>query len=167
MNEDLAQRVARLEAIEAVRTTFHRYLHLLDLAAIDELLGVFTPDAFVEVMNYPPGEGGNIEFRGREALRALYAPLRAGSYRHHGTNATIAVAADAASAEFSSYFIATSPYHFGGGLYEGTARPHDGQWLFSWWRVSSTWGWRVAGQPPPYLKDGLGARTKRLGYPAQ
>ena len=40
MSDDLARHVERLEAI---RAAFNRSLDLLDLGAIDDLLGVFTP----------------------------------------------------------------------------------------------------------------------------
>ena len=75
MSDDLARRVERLGAIEAMRAAFNRFVDLLDLGAIDDLLGVFTANVLVEVMNCPPGSGHDLEFRGRDAVRALHGPL--------------------------------------------------------------------------------------------
>ena len=163
---DLAWRVSRLEVVEAVRSTFHEYTHYLDGGFVDDLLGVFTDDAEMTAANYPPGSGKDVVLRGRDEIRSIYAPLSYGSFRHHATNATVAVADDLGRAELSSYFVTGSSYGLGGGLYQGTFVPLDGIWRIRTWRVASTWGWRIAGQEAPeYLREVLGAHALRDGKP--
>jgi hypothetical protein len=47
------ERVCLLEAREACVSTLNEYLHYLDGEFTDDLLALFTPDAQLEVMNYP------------------------------------------------------------------------------------------------------------------
>ena len=47
----LEARMARLEATEAVRRTFNRYLYYLDGGRTDDLLAVFAVDATMEATN--------------------------------------------------------------------------------------------------------------------
>lgn len=163
---DLAERVERLEIIEAVRSTFHEYTHYLDGGFVEDLVAVFTPDAEMTAANYPPGSGQDVVMRGHEEIRGIYDALSFGSFRHHATNSTVAVADDRRSAELSSYFVTASPYGLGGGLYQGTFVPLDGRWRIATWRVASTWGWRIQGQDaPPYLQEALGSHALRDGKP--
>ena len=116
----LEARIARLEATEAVRRTFNRYLWFLDGGKFDDLLAVFAVDATMEAMNYPPGTGGTLRFDGRDAIAEIYRPLRAGGFRHNSTNTSIAVADDALGASLTSYFLTAGPNAIQGGVYEGT-----------------------------------------------
>jgi hypothetical protein len=75
MLEDLLARVARIEAKEAIISTFNEYLHYLDAAFVDDLLGLFATDAALELMNYPPGTGSNVFCNGHEEIRPVY-PVR-------------------------------------------------------------------------------------------
>ena len=165
----LEARIARLEATEAVRRTFNRYLWFLDGGKVDDLLAVFAVDATMEAMNYPPGTGGTLRFDGRDAIAEIYRPLRAGAFRHNSTNTSIAVADDALTASLTSYFLTASPNGIQGGVYEGTLRAVSadpaGIWEIVSWRVSSQWGWNVAGDPATYTNP-LHAFTLGDGRPA-
>jgi hypothetical protein len=152
----LEERLARMEATEAVRRAFARYTWFLDGGRTDDLLQVFTEDAAMEAMNYPPGTGGTLTFRGRAEIETLYRPLRAGSFRHHATNTSVEVAPDCRSARLTSYFLTASskPTSIQGGVYEGELVPAGddpgGEWRIARWRVSSQWGWNQGTDAPPY-----------------
>jgi len=148
---DLEARLARLEAKEAVMQAFNRYLYHLDVGYPAELVAeVFTTDAVLEVINFPPGTMRDLTLTGHAEIRPLYddhtreAPAIQGG--HHATNIAIDVAADASSAQLSAYFL-TSTGNAGyvqGGQYQGEAVPDGGQWRFRRFRILSGWGWRVA-----------------------
>ena len=165
----LEARIARLEATEAVRRTFNRYLYFLDGGKVDDLLQVFATEATMEAMNYPPGTGGTLTFSGRDHIAEIYRPLKAGAFRHNSTNTSIAVADDGRSATLTSYFLTASPNGIQGGVYEGTLRATTddpaGVWEIVAWRVSSQWGWNVAGDPATYANP-LHAFTLGDGRPA-
>jgi ketosteroid isomerase-like protein len=161
---DLEARVVRLEAIEAVRRVFHRYLHAVDLGAAEELIALFSEDCRCELRNFPPGSGKDIDLVGHDQLRSIYGSLRPASYRHHCANASIVVSGDALSAEISSYFLTTVDNGIQGGLYEGRMQLTGEGWLIAWWRVSSQWGWRVD-QAPPALRNTLASGAWREGWP--
>ena len=165
----LEDRIARLEATEAVRRTFNRYLYFLDGGKVDDLLAVFAIDATMEAMNYPPGTGGTLRFVGRDHIAELYRPLKAGAFRHNSTNTSIAVADDARSATLTSYFLTAGRDAIQGGVYEGALRPTgddpSGAWEIVTWRVSSQWGWNVGGEPATYSNP-LDAFTLGDGRPA-
>lgn len=160
---DLRARVARLEAREACISTFNEYLHHLDGDRLEELLHVFTPDAELIVVNFPPGSGKDLTFRGRAAMRELYGGHHGGIGRHHSANITVNVEQDVA--ELSAYFITSGAYGFGGGLYQATLEPHGAKWLIASMRIVSTWGWRIPHDEPPYLANGQGAGALREGRP--
>jgi hypothetical protein len=138
-----------------VRTTFAEYTHHLDGGMVDELLDVFTDDVSFMAVDYPPGTGGTLEKTGRSGLREVYGGLRFGSFRHHTTNMSISVDSAAERAELSSYFATASPYGWGGGLYQGTLVRQPDRWRIATWRVTSTWGWRIGSEAPPYLDQPL------------
>jgi len=163
--EDLLARVARIEAKEACISTFNEYLHYLDGEFVDDLLGLFVPDAHLEIMNYPPGTGDNVECKGREEIRPVYEDHRGIMTRHHSANITVNVRPDGKTADLSAYFITTIHYGVTGGLYEATLEITDGKWVFTWLRISSNWGWMVPQKYPPFLAESLGAGTLRGGRP--
>lgn len=159
----LTARVARLEAKEACVSTFNEYLHHLDGDRLEELLQVFTPDAELVVVNFPPGSGKDLVFQGREGMRELYGAHHGGIGRHHSANVTVNVEGD--EAELSAYFITSGAYGFGGGLYQASLKPHGAKWLIARMRIVSTWGWRIPQDEPPYLADGQGTGALREGRP--
>lgn len=143
---DLRARVARLEAERAAISTFNEYLYNMDIGYTDAILDVFTEDALLEVINFPPGTMKDLEFRGREAMRELYGPHSSAeptlSGGHHAANVQVNVAPDASSAELSAYFF-TSGGHggAGGGMYQATLRPDGDKWRIARYRIISNWGW--------------------------
>ncbi len=166
----LSQRVQRLEAAEAVRSTFAEYTHHLDGGQVDDLLDLFTEDVRFLAVDYPPGTGGTLEKRGRQGVAEVYGGLRFGSFRHHTSNTSISVADDASSAELSSYFATASPFAWGGGLYQGTLVRDPDRWRIREWQVTSTWGWRVRTDDRPYLDQplaGVAPHALRGGRPVR
>jgi hypothetical protein len=169
MSADLERRIARLEAIEAVRYAFHRYLHSIDNNRIDQLLAeVFTADAKLEIANYPPGSGQNLVLDSEDKIRAIYGPIKADGHRHNAANTSIVVNDDCTEAQLTSYFVTTIAWGNQGGIYEGTFVPAgDGTWKAKVWRVSSQWGWRLADTgmelPDPYLYDPPAVGTRHDG----
>ncbi len=161
-------RLARLEAKEAVLAAFHQYLYLLDVGYPDELVrDVFTADAVLEVVNFPPGTMEDLVLTGPAEIAPLYvehtkvAPAVMGG--HHASNVAVDVADDLATAQLSAYFM-TSTEASGsvqGGQYQGLAVPDgagdDGSavWRFRRFRIISGWGWRVP-------RDGVRAITERI-----
>lgn len=67
----------------------------------------------------------------------------------------------------SAYFITAINYGLSGGLYEATLELIGGQWLFTWMRICSTWGWVLPQEFPPFLADSLGAGALREGRPVR
>ncbi|MFE6923013.1 nuclear transport factor 2 family protein [Nocardia sp. NPDC057663] len=162
---DLEVRVARLEAVEAVRGTFARYTQLMDGGFVDELLDVFATDADFLAENEPPGSGGSVDYRGRSEIAGHYRALPYGWFRHHTTNTTVDVSANAQQAELSSYFLTTFPGGVQGGLYEGSfALDVDGVWRIRRWQITSSWGWGTGDIGFQYFEP-LAARTLRGGRP--
>ena len=143
-------RLARLEAKEAVLSTFNEYLYYLDVGYPAELVNeVFTADAVLEVINFPPGSMKDLRFNGRADIKPLYddhtraAPAVQGG--HHASNIAVNVAPDLTSAQLSAYFM-TSVNDAGwlqGGQYQGEAVPDGDKWRFRHYRIISGWGWRV------------------------
>lgn len=161
----LRARITRLEARDACVSTFNEYLHYLDGEFTDELLGVFAEDAQLEVVNYPPGSHRNLDLRGHQEIRPLYAEHHGIMSRHHSANVAVNVSPDARSAELSAYFLTAIHYGLTGGLYEARLEPRAGRWRLCWMRISSTWGWVVPQENPPFLAEPLGAGTLRGGRP--
>jgi SnoaL-like domain len=163
--EDLLARVARIEAKEACISTFNEYLHDLDGEFTEDLLRLFAPDARLEIMNYPPGTGRNVECNGRAEIRPIYEEHRGIMSRHHSANITVNVRPDGKTADMSAYFITSIHYGLTGGIYEATLGLVEGKWLFMRLRISSNWGWIVPQDHPPFLAEPLGAGTVRKGRP--
>ena len=159
------ERVRLLEAREACVSTLNEYLHYLDGEFTDDLLALFMPDAQLEVMNYPPGSGINLDLRGHEQIRPLYQEHRGIMSRHHAANVAVNVSRDARSAELSAYFLTALTYGLTGGIYEARFEARDGSWLITRLRISSTWGWVLPQEAPPFLSEHLGAGTLRGGRP--
>ena len=163
--EDLLARVARLEAKEACISTFNEYLHYLDGELPDDLIGLFAEEALLEVMEYPPGTGNNLEFRGHKEIRPLYEEHQGVKARHHSANITVNVRPDGKTADLSAYYLTAAQFAVTGGVYEATLELVEGKWLFTWLRIASNWGWAVLQDYPPFLDKPLGAGTLRKGRP--
>jgi hypothetical protein len=165
--DELRRRLDRVEAREACVSTFNEYLHYLDGDFVDELLQVFAPDAELNVIDFPPGTGKDLHFRGRSEIRPLYAEHRAGIGRHHSANVTVNPAPDAQRAELSAYFITSGPFQFGGGIYQIELAAAPERWLIERMNIVSTWGWRIEGDAQPYLAKALGTGAWRAGRPVR
>jgi hypothetical protein len=163
--DELLARVTRIESKEACISTFNEYLHYLDGEFVDDLLGLFVPDARLEIMNYPPGTGDNVACNGRGEIRPVYEDHRGILTRHHSANVTVNVRPDGKTADLSAYFLTAVHYGVTGGIYEATLAFVEGKWLFTWLRISSTWGWMVLQEHPPFLSESLGVGTLRKGRP--
>ena len=165
--DELRRRLDRLEAREACVSTFNEYLHYLDADYVDDLQHVFAPDAQLNVIDYPPGSGKDLHFKGWAEIRPLYAAHESGIGRHHSANVTVNPAPDAQSAELSAYFITSGPFNFGGGLYQIDLRSGPERWLFQHVNIISTWGWTVPTDAQPYLAKALGQGALRGGRPVR
>ena len=149
MTDDLANlraRIARLESERAAISTFNEYLYNMDVGYTDAILDVFTEDALLEVINFPPGSMNDLQFHGREEMRELYGPhssaeptLKGG---HHSANIAVNVAEDCSKADLTAYFMTSGgSAGLGGGMYQGTLIPDGDKWRFSHYRIISNWGW--------------------------
>jgi len=146
--ETLRNRVARLEAKEAVLSTLNRYLYSLDTGFGDDIIDCYTNDAVLDVPNFPDAGGDDLHFAGREEIAPLYAPygerepgIGGG---HHTANIAVNVASDLSRAEVSAYFMTAAANGMQGGRYEGVMRHEaDGQWRWETLSITSAWGWRA------------------------
>lgn len=160
--EELRARLAVLEAKEAIRAAFNRYTYHLDVGYPDELVsGVFTADAVLEVINFPPGTMQDLLLTGHAEIKPLYgdhtrvAPAIQGG--HHATNVAVDVAPDATVGWLSAYFLTAGAGggYAQGGQYQGEAVPDGDAWRFRRFRIISGWGWRVP-------KDGFVVSTEAV-----
>jgi SnoaL-like domain len=158
------RRLARLDAKEAVLRTLNHYLYCLDVGYPDELVRrVFTTDAVLEVVNFPPGTMQDHVLTGHAEILPLYAdhtrtaPAIQGG--HHTSNVAVDVAADASSAELSAYFMTSggTAGSLQGGQYQGEAVPDGDGWRFRRFRILSGWGWRVPRDSVRPITDSLPA----------
>ncbi len=161
----LRARIARIEAKDACISTFNEYCYYLDGELIEDLILLFAKDAHLEVMQYPPGSGINLEFKGREDILPLYEEHKGIMSRHHAANVTVNINPDGETADLSAYFITAINYGMTGGLYEATFKLIDGKWLFTWLRICSNWGWIILQEYPPILEQPLRADSFRKGRP--
>lgn len=126
---DLAERVERLEAIEAVRELIWRYASTVDrLGDIGELADLFTEDA---VLTNPD------RHEGRQAILDYYGGVLSAleSARHHIVNSTIVVEAPG-RARHRGYFLAflrrgDDELVVVGDYDDVAVRGEDGRWRFS------------------------------------
>ena len=168
------RRLARLDAKEDVLRTFHQYLYCLDVGYPEELVRlVFTTDAVLEVVNFPPGTMQDHVLTGHAGILPLYvdhtrtAPAIQGG--HHASNIAVDVAADASSAQLSAYFMTSggAAGSLQGGQYQGEAVPDGDAWRFRRFRILSGWGWRVPRDAVRAITDALPAeRAWRGARPA-
>ena len=104
-DDELTERLVRLEAERAIVATLYAYGHALDYGDRDEFLGCFTPDAsYVVAMRIETGNG--FEAHGHDQFTAYFdnhthAP--AAWHKHITTNPMVRVDGD--RAEVTSYFL--------------------------------------------------------------
>ena len=145
----LNDRILRLEAKEAVLSSFHRYLYSMDTGFKDDILDCYTSDAVLDVPNFPDAGGADLHFEGRDQIAPLYEPY--GNREpgigggHHSANIAININLQSKKAEVTSYFMTGTKNGVQGGRYEGVMRKdNDDVWRWETLSITSTWGWRVA-----------------------
>lgn len=163
----LEQRLARLEAAEAVRGTMMSYAQLMDAGLVDEVLQLFAKDSQLIALNEPPGSGGSVRRSGIVEIDTHYRALRYGTFRHHLTNVSVDVTSDAKIAELSALFLTSYRHAIKGGFYEVKfERQNDGQWRIKRMHITSSWGWHVSDPNIDYFAL-LGAQALRGGRPVR
>ncbi|MCY1281325.1 Bile acid 7-alpha dehydratase [compost metagenome] len=126
----LERRIARLEALEAIRQLKHRYLNACDLKDVAAIRACFAEDEVL--IDYGPLG----VFRERDSFVALYQQLACQARvidLHHGTNPELELLGDdQAAGRWALYYFnldgdsgATRQL---GGFYEDRYRCVDGQW---------------------------------------
>ena len=163
---DLRARVKKCEAMESCRSRFNEYLYYLDGGHVDELMGLFRSDASLELMNFPPGTGRDVTYESQTEIRKLYSAFAGEGARHHSANVSIVLSGDCDRAELTAYFQTALEYALTGGIYELELKPMGGDWRIVRMRISSTWGWSVPHEDPPFLHEDFGAGTLRNGRPS-
>ena len=164
--QELRARVERCEAIEACRARFNEYLYYLDAGHVDELMSLFADDILLELRNFPPGSGRDVDYTGLAPVRELYDAFAGEGARHHSANVTVALGETGDAAEVTAYFHTVLEYALTGGIYELRLEPRGGAWQIARMRISSTWGWRVPHEDPAFLNEPFAAGTLRDGRPA-
>ncbi|MFC1895962.1 nuclear transport factor 2 family protein [Thermodesulfobacteriota bacterium] len=145
--EELEARVERLEAIAGVERTLRDYAVLVDCGRWNEVTGLFTEDANLEVSGYGGLDGVDYDVTksGRTTIRDYYA----GNYRgvkgpprtkHNIIAGPIEIEGNEAVAV--AYLLdipPATPGNPGGGIYElRMRRQADGRWRFATMRIVST-----------------------------
>ncbi|MBT8766001.1 nuclear transport factor 2 family protein [Metapseudomonas boanensis] len=126
----LEHRIARLEALEAIRQLKHRYLNACDLKQVAEIRDCFATGE----INIDYGPVGS--FKDRDSFVALYESLACNERvidLHHGANPEIElVTEDEAKARWALYYFnldaETGATRQLGGVYQDRYRCIDGQW---------------------------------------
>jgi len=138
----LEQRIARLEAIEAIKSLKARYFHACDNKQPEQVRACFAPGPIA--LDY--GRVG--EFSDREQMLDAFTRLACSDHiveMHHGQNPQITVIdEDAATATWGLYYYLIDTRQQTttqlAGFYDDRYRRLEGQWLISAsrYRVSST-----------------------------
>ena len=126
----LEQRIARLEALDAIRQLKHRYLNACDLKEVEVIRDCFA-EGEIDIDYGPVGS-----FKDRDSFVALYQSLACNARvidLHHGANPEIElVAEDEAEARWALYYFnldaETGATRQLGGVYQDRYRRIDGQW---------------------------------------
>jgi hypothetical protein len=127
---NLEQRIARLEAVEAIRELKHRYFNACDLKEVAVIRDCFAEGAIA--IDYGPIGS----FQDRDSFVALYESLACNERvidLHHGANPEIElVAEDEAKARWALYYFnldaETGATRQLGGVYQDRYRRIAGQW---------------------------------------
>lgn len=145
--EALKNRIARLEAKEAVLSTFNQYLYSMDTGYGAEILTAYCQDAVLDVPNFPGANNNDLHFEGRDNIASLYKnynrePRIAGG--HHSSNIAVNVRPDLKKADLSAYFMTSGQSGVQGGRYEGVLRNEgSGKWCLETFTITSAWGFRT------------------------
>ena len=103
--DEMRSRLARLEAKEAVVSTFNQYLYSMDTGFGDDLIATFCDDAVLDVPNFSGAGGDDLHYEGRDNIAALYKPYnhepRIGG-GHHTANLAVNVHPDVDLADVSA-----------------------------------------------------------------
>jgi hypothetical protein len=161
----LRLQLRRFETIETCRSRFNEYLYYLDGGHLEDLLGLFAGGARLELMNFPPGTGGNLHYTGRDEIRTLYSAFAGEGARHHSANVSVVPSESLDRAELIAYFQTVVEFGLTGGIYELQLELRSEVWQITRMRISSTWGWAIPHSDPPYLNEPFGAGTLRDGRP--
>lgn len=139
---DLERRIARLEAIEAIRQLKHRYFHACDTKQPELVRECFLPGE----IDLQYGRIGS--FSDREAMLAVFTELACAEHiveMHHGQNPQIEIAdEDHATGTWGLYYYLIDTRRRQvtqlGGFYEDAYRRHEGEWRIaaSRYEVTST-----------------------------
>ncbi len=162
---ELRVRVERCEAMEACRNRFNESLYYLDGGHLEGSIDLFDATCRLELKNFPPGSGKDLDYVGLSEIRGLYAKFAGEGARHHSANVSIVLSESAPRARLIAYFNTTLEYALTGGIYELELEPRDTAWRITWMRISRTWGWAIPHSDPPFLKEPFGAGTLREGRP--
>ncbi|MNF40682.1 Bile acid 7-alpha dehydratase [compost metagenome] len=126
----LEQRIAGLEALEAIRQLKHRYFNACDLKQVEVIRDCFAAGEIV--IDYGPIGS----FQDRDSFVALYQSMACNERvidLHHGANPEIElVAEDEAEARWALYYFnldaETGATRQLGGIYQDRYRCIDGAW---------------------------------------
>jgi hypothetical protein len=155
----------RLEAIEACRSRFNEYLYYLDGGHLEDLMALFADDALLELMNFPPGTGNDLDYTGHAEIRRLYSAFVGEGARHHSANVSVVPSETRDRVDLIAYFHTAVEYGLTGGIYELQLERRSATWQIARMRISSTWGWAIPHSDPPYLSAPFAAGTLRDGRP--
>lgn len=147
----LEQRIARLEALEAIRQLKHRYLNACDLKDVEAIRACFA--AGPVLIDYGPLG----VFRERDSFVALYQELACHARvidLHHGANPELELLAeDEAEGRWALWYFnldgESGMTRQLGGFYEDRYRLLDGRWqiVATTFRAHSEVAGRSAGTP--------------------
>lgn len=142
MSESLEQRIARLEAIEAIKQLKYRYFHACDTKNVEVVRSCFAAGP----IDLQYGRIG--DFDDREKMLAVFSELACEQHiveMHHGQNPQITVTdADNATAVWGLYYFLIDTQRDVvtqlGGFYNDAYRRIDGEWqiVSSHYSVTST-----------------------------
>ena len=161
MSEALEQRIARLEAIEAVKQLKYRYFRACDRKQPEVVRACFAPGE----IDLQYGRIGN--FSHRDDMVAVFSELACQDHiveMHHGQNPEVTlVDADNATATWGLYYYMVDTRRNVvtqlGGFYDDAYVRIDGEWLISrsHYEVSSTAIYNLADGPVQTVFAGAAA----------
>ena len=144
--EALAERVRRLEDLEAIRRTWHDYFFALDSSDWDWLADLFTKDATLQLVGFDDLQlGASPTYHGRRSIvdefyiprmGATAAPEKGLHYTgHHGTNMQIDQAGDEATT-LAYFFEILANTSVRIGTYQHRFRRDADRWRMAFLRIS-------------------------------
>ena len=143
--EEMEARLKELEAYEAIRNTIADYLFFMDQpGTAEDIIGLFTEDAILEISGYGEAIEGTLE--GRDAIAGLYRGIKPpdgppGPGKHITTNLRIKLEGEkeAVATQYLAIGGDATEKGPGGGIYqERLRREADGRWRFTKKRIITT-----------------------------